>query len=109
MRYTFYICSGQDLNGNTVGIAFIDTVCDDRASVGIVQDGGRNLASVGVTAAHELGHLLNMRHDDSRMYENITIQAVAQLIYNNSLSQRPVVVLTVQAGASWHQASAVHR
>ena len=64
------------------------------------------MASVGVTAAHELGHLLNMRHDDSCMYENIfLLQAVAQLIYNNSLSQRPVVVLTVQAGASWHQAS----
>ena len=49
---------------NTVGIAFLTAMCFDHDAVGMVRDKGRSIQSVGATAAHELGHLLNMRHDD---------------------------------------------
>ena len=56
---------GIDLNGNTVGIAFVRAMCSERSSVGLTQDGGRPVSSTGITAAHELGHILNMNHDGS--------------------------------------------
>ena len=61
--------SGVNLDGNTVGIAFIRTMCSDTASVGLSQDGARSLESIGSTAAHELGHIFNMNHDDGRELE----------------------------------------
>ena len=56
---------GIDLDGGTVGIAFIRTMCSDTHSVGVTQDGGRAISSLGGTAAHELGHIFNMGHDGS--------------------------------------------
>ena len=55
---------GIDLDGGTVGIAFVRRMCSDTHSVGVTQDRGRAISSVGVTAAHELGHIFNMGHDD---------------------------------------------
>ena len=59
---------GIDLDGGTVGIAFVRTMCSDTHSVGVTQDRGRAINSVGVTAAHELGHIFNMGHDGSEWY-----------------------------------------
>ena len=60
-----YTYSGIDLDGSTVGIAFIGTMCTRSSSTGLTQDGlGRSLSSVTSTAAHELGHVFNMNHDD---------------------------------------------
>lgn len=58
------LMTGVDLLGSTVGIAFIGTMCRGQLSTGLTQDGGRNLNSVGSTAAHELGHIFSMNHDD---------------------------------------------
>ena len=58
-------CRGVDLNGTTVGLAFIGTMCDERSSLGLTEDGGtRPLATVISIASHEVGHNFNMRHDD---------------------------------------------
>lgn len=56
--------SGIDIDGSTVGIAYVGTMCSDRLSVGLTQDNGRSIDGVGATAAHEMGHVFNMRHDD---------------------------------------------
>lgn len=56
---------GVDILGSTVGIAFIGTMCRGRSSVGLSQDGRGSLAAVGSTAAHELGHIFSMDHDDA--------------------------------------------
>ena len=53
-----------DLTGSTIGIAFVGTMCSATASVGLTQDTGRSESSVGATATHELGHIMNMEHDD---------------------------------------------
>ena len=55
----------MNLDGTTVGKAFICSMCDDTYGVGLLQDGGRHDASA--TAAHELGHILCMDHDDASM------------------------------------------
>ena len=55
---------GQHLAGPTVGLAYVGTMCRRSTAIGITQDGGRSLDSAGAIAAHELGHILNMRHDD---------------------------------------------
>ena len=58
---------GIDLTSNTVGIAFVGTMCRTgtrSSSTGLTQDGGNPLNSVTTTAAHELGHIFNMNHDD---------------------------------------------
>ena len=57
--------SGIDLDNNTIGIAFTRVMCDSLMAVGVTQDGGRAVSSVSSTAAHELGHIFNMEHDDS--------------------------------------------
>ena len=58
---------GNDFAGNTIGIAFIDRMCDLFSSVGVVEDRpSRSSSQVGSTFAHELGHLLSMDHDNSQ-------------------------------------------
>lgn len=52
--------------GSTVGLGFVGTMCRGLSSVGVTQDGGRTLQSVGSTAAHELGHIFNMNHDSRK-------------------------------------------
>ena len=56
---------GLDLTQNTVGIAFLNTMCGS-ASVGVVQDGPRSTSSSASTFAHELGHVFNLEHDTSK-------------------------------------------
>ena len=41
--------------------------------MGLSQDGGRTLSSVGSTAAHELGHIFRMNHDDEREFVNFVL------------------------------------
>ena len=58
----------MELNGSTVGLAFLMTMCNIPLSLGLTQDGGTSLARVTAIATHEVGHNFNMRHDDG-MYE----------------------------------------
>lgn len=55
--------SGTELDGSTFGSAYVRTMCNDRLSVGVTQDGGRYLTRTGAVAAHHLGHIFNMQHD----------------------------------------------
>lgn len=51
------------MDKGTVGAAYPQGMCHSELSVGVTQDGGRSLTATANTAAHELGHLLNMNHD----------------------------------------------
>ena len=41
-------------------------MCSRLSSVGLSQDRRSGVDSVGSTAAHELGHIFNMAHDDGQ-------------------------------------------
>ncbi|XP_067295026.1 disintegrin and metalloproteinase domain-containing protein 28 isoform X2 [Pseudorasbora parva] len=58
------LLSAIDLDGATVGLAFIGTLCGSH-STGIVQDHNSKAIAVGATMAHEMGHNLGMNHDSS--------------------------------------------
>ena len=58
-----YPSRGITLNNNIVGLAYVGTMCGSSATAE-TQDGGRTLEATASTAAHELGHNLNMAHDD---------------------------------------------
>ncbi|XP_048043219.1 disintegrin and metalloproteinase domain-containing protein 28 [Megalobrama amblycephala] len=58
------LLSAIDLDGSTVGLAYIGTLCGGL-STGIVQDHNTNAIAVGATLAHEMGHNLGMSHDSS--------------------------------------------
>ncbi|XP_053133920.1 A disintegrin and metalloproteinase with thrombospondin motifs 4 [Hemicordylus capensis] len=64
---TAILFSRQDLCGRdscgTLGMADVGTVCDPARSCSIVEDDGLQAA---FTAAHELGHVFNMLHDDDK-------------------------------------------
>ena len=62
-----YISSrGTDLPGQTRGFARIGTMCEGRSAVGLTQDYA-SADTVGAIAAHELGHIFSMEHDNSEL------------------------------------------
>ena len=63
-----HVHSGINLNGGTLGVARLGTMCSGRYSSGLGQDTGSSVAFLASIAAHELGHNLNMNHDDGRKY-----------------------------------------
>ena len=60
--------SGRQENCDTLGLAELGTMCG-RSSCAIVQDNG---LSAAFTIAHELGHVLNMPHDDDQKCAHIS-------------------------------------
>ena len=55
---------GNTFSGNTIGIAYLNTMCGS-ASVGVVSDRHYTTLATGSTFAHELGHIFDMGHDNS--------------------------------------------
>lgn len=53
---------------DTLGVADIGTMCDLKRSCSVIEDSGLQAA---FTAAHELGHVLSMPHDDSKACERL--------------------------------------
>jgi uncharacterized repeat protein (TIGR01451 family) len=57
-----HLFTGRNLDGNTVGIAYIKSICDDRFAVSLSQAGGNATLDV-LVAAHEIGHTFGAPHD----------------------------------------------
>lgn len=60
------ICGHQSCD--TLGVADVGTMCDPNRSCSVIEDDG---LQASFTAAHELGHVLSMPHDDSKTCEKL--------------------------------------
>jgi len=82
-----YLFTGKDVNGLTIGLAYIGTVCyAPNYAYGVVQSYG---SYTGNIFAHEVGHNLNATHDTSQ-YNNIMFPSVSSgevFFTQNSLQQ----------------------
>jgi len=58
-----HLFTGRDLDGDTVGVAYLDTLCDARLGVSLAQNRGRSTAYESLITAHELGHNFGAPHD----------------------------------------------
>ncbi|KPP59243.1 A disintegrin and metalloproteinase with thrombospondin motifs 1-like, partial [Scleropages formosus] len=69
---TAVLFTRKDLCGahscDTLGMADVGTACDPERSCSIIEDDGLQAA---FTVAHELGHVLNMPHDDAKQCGSI--------------------------------------
>jgi hypothetical protein len=57
-----HLFTGRDLNGDTVGIAYLGSVCGG-GSASSLSEGVRSTTSAALIAAHEIGHNFNAPHD----------------------------------------------
>ncbi len=57
-----HLMTGRDLDGDTVGIAYIGSVCQG-SSASSLSEGRRSSLTAALVAAHELGHNFNAPHD----------------------------------------------
>lgn len=58
-----HLFTGRDLDGDTLGIAYIGNVCSSRYGVSLSESRDRGAWIDSLVAAHELGHQLGAVHD----------------------------------------------
>lgn len=58
-----HLFTGRDLDGQTVGIAYISGLCDPRYSASLSEAGNRGTTFAALVAAHEIGHVFGAPHD----------------------------------------------
>nr|AAM27040.1 metalloproteinase precursor [Crotalus molossus molossus] len=61
------------LDEDTLGLAYLSSMCNPRTSVEIIQDHSQINLLMGVTMAHELGHNLGMEHDGKDCLRGATL------------------------------------
>jgi hypothetical protein len=58
-----HLFTGRDLDGATVGIAYLDSLCDRQYGAGLTEASNRHWWTESLIAAHEMGHNFGAPHD----------------------------------------------
>lgn len=58
-----HLFTGRDLDGRTVGIAYISGLCSSSFSASLSEAGNRSTQFAALIAAHEIGHVFGAPHD----------------------------------------------
>ena len=58
-----HLFTGRDLDGNTLGIAYLDSLCEAFGGSGVTSGSAANLSEDTLVAAHEIGHNFGAYHD----------------------------------------------
>jgi hypothetical protein len=58
-----HLFTGRNLDGTTVGIAYLDSVCNQRYGAGLSEASSRSSWIESLIAAHEIGHNFGAPHD----------------------------------------------
>ena len=99
-----HLMTGHDLSGETVGIAYIGTVCEGEYAVSL-SEGTRSTTMSSLIAAHEIGHNFNAPHDGDSAgacaSTPTTYLMAAQINYSNqfsacSLQEMQLTIATAQ-------------
>jgi hypothetical protein len=63
-----HLFTGRNLDGATIGIAYIKGLCDTRYSSSLSEAGSRGTMFAALVAAHEIGHVFGAPHDGDSDY-----------------------------------------
>lgn len=99
-----HLFTGRDLDGQTVGIAYIDTLCRTRYGAGLTEIRGRGAALEALVTAHEIGHNFGAIHDGSGVCastpNNLFIMAPSATEGNSTFSSCSLSAMTQSVSAA---------
>jgi hypothetical protein len=80
-----HLFTGRDLDGTTVGIAFISSVCDRQYGAGLTEARNRSAWTESLITAHEIGHNFGAPHDGDAD-EACAATPVGQFLMSSSIN-----------------------
>lgn len=94
-----HLMTGRDLNGNTVGVAYIGSLCEIETGVSL-SEGGITTVDSALIVAHELGHNFGAPHDGEAACSAAPLSYLMAPYMNGSMSFSACSVERMQERAS---------
>jgi hypothetical protein len=99
-----HLFTGRNLDGNTVGMAYVNTLCNRSFGVGLTEIRGRGTVIESLIAAHEIGHNFGAGHDGigecAATASDAFIMSPQSRVSNDTFSQCSVNVMSRSIAAA---------